>query len=252
MEKSKLSTIIDTVLLSTSITLVCYCWLNKWLKNKLVSILISGIISFLVSKFTYDLYKKQINKHNLKKSEQVFAENCIKYFAMHPKNCIVFFHNILSGKIYKNCIITQKEIFYINYFDEIITTKQISELLEISNKNHNLPLYIFAQNVTDKAKIAATENNMTIKDRNDLFMIMKAKNKYPIENNNQPKKRKITIKMQLNNLIDRKKATHQLFYGILLISLSFIIPYSFYYIVFGTFFIIIGVLSIFIKHKTLS
>ena len=115
MEKTKLANIIDTIIITTSITLVCYCWLNKWLKNKILAIIISGIISFAISKILYDIYKKQTNKHNLKKNEQVFAENCINYFSLHPANCKNYFSKLLNGKPCKNFIITEKELFYINY-----------------------------------------------------------------------------------------------------------------------------------------
>lgn len=252
MEKSRLSIIINTIIIALSITLVCYCWINKWLKNKIIAIVLSGFISFVISKIVYDLSRKQINKHNLKKSEQIFAENCITYFSIHPKFCMNFFSKLLNGKIQKNFIITQKEIFYINYYDEIITTKHISEILEKYDKNKDYEIYIFSNKLTDQAKNAAALYNIVAKDKSDVFMIMKSKNMFPIEKSEISKKRKINLKIQINNLIDQKKATRQLFYGILLIGLSFIIPYSFYYIVFGTLFITLGVISIFIKHKTLS
>ena len=250
MVKSKLAQIIDTAVLSLSLALVSYVWLLRLLKNKAIAILISIIIALIIAKITWNISQKRINKHNLKQSELIFAENCIKYLSYNSKDCNIFFLKLLKpNQQIDNFFICENTIYYINYQDEELTLSYAIKIKEFCDNNSHKHIKILTHKISQKASELLSTINCETLSFDDVFLIMKSQNLYPIEKSKTAKTHKFNIKNIIFSLIDRKKAKHFFAYGVLLTIMSLFIPFTFWYCVMGAIFIILGVLSLVLKNK---
>ena len=74
MVKSKLSIFFDTLLISFIVFLLSYIWLQKYLKNAILSFFIC-IFAFLIVFFIiFSNFKNKYNKHKLTKKEVYLTE----------------------------------------------------------------------------------------------------------------------------------------------------------------------------------
>lgn len=250
MIRSKFAQIIDTIFLSIAIALVGYVWLIRLIKQKSIAIILSGLFAFTISKIIWNLTKKQSNKHNLKQKELIFAENCINYLSYNPSKCTAFFENLFSTDAQNNhYYIAENTIYYVNYKDEEIKLSNMLEIKEFSEHTGHLPIKILAHSLTKKAKILADNLHAEFLSFDDVFVIMKNKNLFPISTEKTANLKKFDIKKLLISLFDSKKAKHYLGYGVLLIVISLFIPFTFWYCVMGSIFIILSILSLIFTSK---
>ena len=253
MNKTKLSLYFDSLIITTITSFILYIWINRYLKNAILSFFICIFIFILMF---FIIFKHLTSKYNINKvkiSEQKFADSCLNYLIYSNLSFdIKYFSNLLSSNHISN------NIYKNNYANFYINLK--SSLNEIDfhiandwyqNTNKNTPLIFISFNQTDEFKNLL--NNSPIKFYNstfyDLFLLMKNKNLFPIQKQTQNNKFKIK-KLNLLNSLTKNKFFKFFLSGLSLISLSIFIPFSFYYMIFGSILLLLSIFCLFNKKQS--
>ena len=169
--------------------------------------------------------------------EARFANECFEYLSLDKSQSKRFFAKLLCAtKTNGNYFFANNKTYYINYEDEELTTKDICK---IKSKNYQ-NVCIFANNLTPSAANACNKFNYVVSSKNEVFLLMKKNNLYPTEPQKTAKSMLISLKTIAKSIFDRKKAKHFLVYGVLLLIISFIVPFTFMYCIFGTISIVFG------------
>lgn len=226
--------------------MVCFAWIRRYAKSLTISLLTTFGIAFV---FAYIILKISLSKNKkllLMHKDIAYADECFSYLSINKTACKTFFAKLLNPKqIIGNYYICNNTTYYINYQDEQLTNKNICAIKNSNHKN----ITICAHSLSQTAIQSCNKLNYAIQSPTDVFLLMKQKNIYPLPQTKSAKHIKNSIKNIIISAINRKKAKHYLLYGVLLLTISFIIPFTFMYCVFGTIFIIFGFLCYLIKPK---
>lgn len=256
MTKSKLAILFDTFIISIISCFVLFLWIQRYLKNAFLSLFICIFISVLLF---CAIFLQQIKNHNLKRlkfKDAKIAENCFSYLTFcQNNNYVSFFEKLLSckhmdGYIFENT----KFIFYIN-LKTTLSEKDFfiaNEHYLSNNKTKNL-IFISASNNEQFLKLTeSSPNKSMLYNKSDLFDIMKTLNIFPKQTSNQPVK-KPSLKMRAKKLslsLTRNRFKDFFVSGLSLLSISLFIPYSLYYLIFGSILITLSLACLLNKHKS--
>lgn len=248
--RTKTSLIIDTLFVSICIGIVCFAWTRHIVSNLIISVAVAFSISFVIA---YIILKISLtkNKKILQSNKDIsYANQCFTHLSLNKLKCQKFFDKLFKPrKIIGSYFITGKKTYYINYEEEQLTSKDICKIHNSKFDN----ITILANNITESAQRACQTFNIQILSKSEVFYLMKQKNIYPIDQQKTAKNIKKTLGTIAKMAIERKKAKHYLVYGVLLLLISFIVPFTFMYCIMGTIFIIFGILCYTIKsNKTIS
>ncbi len=251
MVKTRFAQAIDTTLFVVGASFVVYAWVNKYVKLSWVSIIITGIVSFVAAKIIWSLCTKKYNKRNLKTQELKFAQNCIDYLALNPSCCQPLFLKIIqNSKKLGNFLIEGKDLYYFDYSSE---TTNLATITKIYNKLKSAKCqtcFLFTSSISPKAKSAIDSYQKIewVADY-DAYLMMKDKNTFPITEQKNAKLERKKWKNAIKMAFERKKAKSYLGYGILLLAISFILPYTILYCVVGTIFVLFALLCLILKNN---
>lgn len=250
MSKFKFINTVDTIFLAFVILFVCFAWIQFFIKNIILSLFISLILSFgIILTLNYFKSKKYKNTQSILKRDYDFScfrvaiqtmsvlklTSTIKKIIPHkycPKSIKGDIHFIKNGESY---ILT----FY--YIDEL---KHNSLLNIVKNKICD-NLIVFCSSYTQEAKSISgvfTNKSIELIDLEQLFEILNSKNVLIDTSNINLEKPKKTIKQILKNIISRDKSKSYFIGGIVLLFTSLIIPYKIYYILFSSALFILSVI----------
>lgn len=250
MIKSKLAILIDSIFITLISFVVSYFWIRKYIKSAFFVIFISILISLSVFFVTFKYFMKKYNLSNISIKENKHLLSCLKSLKFSNKNFfITYFENLLSctykfNQFFEN----ENNIYYIN-FRTILSLNEFYNIYDFSLINKNKPIIILCDSYDENFKTLLTNVNFYIFNFNDIYHIMKLKNLFPIsiaEN----KTFKTNLKNKLSiflSTINKSNFKNYFFSGLSLMLISFFIPFSFYYAVCGTIFLI---LSIFCLTRT--
>lgn len=247
MEKSQFARFCDTVLFVLGIGIISFAWLNKYVKNTFVSLLITCLMSLVIGQLIWRIFTLNNNRKKLRSQELKFAQNCIDWLSLNPEKCLDFF-----AKLFENCkiedgyIIYQNSIHYFDYSNDETTIKTIAKLNKLS-ENYD-KIYLYSSKLSSKASKLIVQTNICHIIDYDCYLFMKEKNMFPISENRNQKIQKRKIKQTFLSLIERKKAKPYFLYGTLLLFSSFFMPYSFLYCAIGTLSIILALVCVVVRN----
>ncbi len=262
MIKSKLAVIIDSLFISFIIFILLFFWVHKIIKNAFLSLFCSIFISLLAFFIIFKFLTKKFKLKNITFKEEKFEKECIyKLKYMESQSLINFYETLLNAKnVDKNMYKNDSTIFYIS------TKARLSEidfnsaydyyLLTSKTQNTDFVLCFIGSSVTNEFTnlLENSPVKFNLFSEHDLYIIMKDKNFYPenINPNTTPQKSKkfSTIKSKFSSSITRSHFKELFFSGISLILISIVIPFSSYYLIFGTILLILALVSLFIKNKS--
>lgn len=245
MNRSTFARTIDICFVVFGFGVVAYAWANKFIKNIWLSLFLTGLFCFLIAKIFVYFDKKINNKYNLKKTELEYAEMCIDYFCKHKKESVNFFAKLFGATKKSSLFVENSQcVYYIDYSSETTNLSTICKIVDTKQKQNSKNYYILCNSLSQKASGYAKQNQISSPSMHEVFVLMKEKNMFPVEYSTQ-KQERVKFKQKMRSLIEIKKAKHYIFYGTLLIVLSFIVPFAWWYIVFGTLLICLSILSIF-------
>lgn len=251
MTKFKVVNLIDKLFITTAIFLFIFAWINFYTRNLWLTFVLSLIFSFAcVFLLFYFINKKQV-KTNKSKSE---IENINKFFLgfrlMTTTEQQNLFLNILKDKNIKlenNFLIYNENnkkiaIFFATEFETI--TENI--FFNIVSKFRNVNI--------DEIKIVCLSfqpintnilkgKTFTFVNKENLFKnYFESYNNFPNIEDINSSKLKFNFIDILNNFFTPHKAKSYFVCGLILIFSSIILPYHFYYIIFGSMFLLFAII----------
>lgn len=258
MYKTKLAITLDNIFISIIIFIISFVWLFRKTKNAILSFFVCNIIAVLLFVI---IFKHALKKHklqNLKNKDLKLAGKCfdtLKY--VDSDEYIKYFEKLLNVTFIKNKIFKNNKLyFYIETRHEL----DEEDFIFANNfflKTNKLPLCFICESANPKF-IKLIENSpipYEVYTSVDVFNLINAKKIYPfeLENNSNKKTKNIQkFKTKFTQSVTKNHFKDFFFSGISLIILSLIIPYSLYYIIFGTILLILSIISLFNKTKSNS
>ncbi len=257
MSKFKFVNIIDTIFISVAIFFIIFAWIQFFLKNFMLSLMLGTVLSLglilLIRHFKLKKYTSaQINnsqKFNLATFKLVIQTTPTSKLTTIIKQLLPskYAPKSIKGDItfIKNDI---KNVFAFYYSSELTEYK----LLDIIKNKPAQHLTIFCSSYSQDVKIiAGAFKNIQI-DLVNLEQLFEIFNSYNIKLDTSHidlNKHKITIKELLKTSISRNKSKPYFISGLVLLFTSLIIPYRIYYVVFSS---ILFALSLVCRFKPTS
>ncbi|MBQ8522383.1 MAG: hypothetical protein IJ458_01820 [Clostridia bacterium] len=254
MSKFKFVNIIDTIFLSVTTFLIIFAWIQFFIKNFMLSLVISTIISITVI-FVIKWFKSK--KHSAKQNQLNTNSRlaCFKLAiqTMPSTKLTTTIKKLIPSKylpkINKGDISFVKDnsthTFTFHYSSELSEAKLL-ELIK-TKKSNNLVIFCSHFN-QDTIAIANAFKNKHIELINleQLFEIFNNKNIEIDTSHIDLNKHKITLREILKNSLSRNKSKGYFISGLVLLFTSLIIPYRLYYVIFSS---ILFLLSLVCRFK---
>ena len=248
MVKSKFAQICDTIFFVLGFSFVVYAWINKYIKINLLSFVLTVALSLVVAWIIWTASTNKINKKNLKTQELKFAQECIDYFCLHPKETLSFFCKILpSAKINGDFLTYENALYFFDYDNEETSTKTLAKIIQFSGNNK---AYLFSSNLSKRCQTLLSQTNIVWVQDYDCYLLMKEHNTFPITQQPHNINKKQKLKNMFVQSIARKKAKPYFLYGVLLLLSSFFMPYSLLYCIIGSVSVCLSLLCLIFRNKT--
>lgn len=249
MLKSKFAQLLDMIFFILGFSLISFAWINKYIKITWLSLVIIGLLSFVLAKIIWNMSVKKYNKKNLKNAELKYAQNCIDYLSLNPDKALPLFKQILDGSVKNgNFLVKNNNLYYFDYTSEQTVTSTLSKIKNKLKQTKTTKCYLFTSALSPKTSKLLDSEIVVVSDY-DAYLLMKEKNIFPIPKQKSAKIKKARLKTALFNTISKKKAKPYFFYGALLIFTSFMLPYSVLYCVVGSVSIVLGLICLCVKNN---
>ena len=255
MSKFKFVNILDLIFLSIATFLIIFAWLQFFLKNILISLLLSTIISlailflirFIKEKKHSSIQKKMDETSNITKFTLTLQTLPSLKFNQYIKKLIP---QNLNPHIQKGDVIfTKNNISTICTYSGELNENKLLEIIKTKTSNN---LIIFCTDYSANTKTLSNSfKNKTIKlvKLEELYEVFNKNNIIIDTTNINLNKSKITFKEILLGAISKDKSKGYFISGLIFLFTSLIIPYHAYYVIFST--VLIG-LSIICRLKPQS
>lgn len=257
MNKSKFAILVDSIFISILISLLNFVWLNKIIKNAnlfyffLILLFLSTIIVISVSLF------KLNGRKILKSNNDKFLNSAFQYLITCNKNeYINFIIKLINCKHIDDYLFKlEKKFIYLN-IQTTLTDRDflLAQELYYQNKTSNSTLFILYRNKDKNFDeiLSLSQNNYQLISSEIISKLMQKNNLYPIEKatpSHKSFKQKVTTFFKSKTKgISRSHFKEIFFTSISLIFLSFITPFSNYYLILGTILLLISIITLFMKN----
>lgn len=254
MIKSKFALIIDSLFISALISILSFMWLRKIIKNAILV----RIFQILTLVFCFILILYFLIKSNKRKlfsnSNKKFVDFCYYYLiASNDTFYIEFIHKLFNAKHIEDYLFKiDDKIFYINIKFKLTdkTFFFIQELL-FKNKLNETQIQIIhrEKDVSFDNLLSYSQLKINTISSDIILETMNKNNIYPIEKSEQKtlklhQKIKAKFKKQFNTI--SKHHFKEIFFSALsLLFISFISPFSNYYLIIGSILLIISIIVLF-------
>ena len=252
MSKFKVINLMDQVFITTTSFLIIYAWINFYIRNLWTSFILSLIFTFACIFVLFYLLgrrheKKLINKEHQKQIEEKFLA-----FRLMSKNDKLELLNSIISKHYQTQIKKESLIVKIdNQIHQITIATQFEKLTQfnlinlLENLDANVDvLKIICCDFESNLKTNLIKNlQIEIISKNQLYSEYFAPaNQFPnCSNLNTKIERKTPVEI-LKNFFVPSKAKSYFLCGLILLFSSIILPYHYYYLIFGTTLLIFSII----------
>lgn len=255
MIKNKFAIFFDSLIICLLTSFVIFIWSSKYIKNAIFCYFVCILIFLLmfVVIFNYSLKKYNIKKLSIKDIK--FASVCFNSlinFSHHE--LINFYEKLFDAKQISNNIFSNNNIyFYIDLQKHLTDSDFLNANQFYLETDKSLPLIFVSIGFTEEFNklLSLSSFNYQTYESADVFNLMKNTNLYPAsETQSQPKNIKNTFlkaKTKFIGALTKNKFKNFFLSGLSLILISIFIPYSIYYQIFGTFFLILSIVCLFDK-----
>ena len=252
MSKYKIINLIDKLFISICIFLVIYAWINFFIRNLYLTFLLSLIFTFAcVFLLYFFINKKQTKKVASKNYLRDIEEKFLAFRLLSKENKILFISKILS-LAYKTEIKNNLLCYYKNdkkhlviiatNFEKLNEYEFINLLEEIPNKVDCID--IICNNYTPSINVNILKDIKTnFITKKNLYEDYFLKNQiFPDTSKINKETHKVKLKDLMINFFAPHKAKSFFFCGLILIFSAIILPYHYYYLIFGTLFLISSII----------
>ena len=256
MEKSRFSIFIDSLFISIIIVTLCFIWCRKISKNAFFCYFVC--ISMLVLSFILIFCKK----YKKFKSQKVIGENkkllkqCYENIIyLTQKDTSIFYSKILnatkvSSNIYKN----EFSFFYINLKQLLSPTDFFDATNFYIETDKTIPLTFLGKSYSDDflKLIQESKLNFNFYNETEIFEIIKSSDRISMLTNNinqQPKNNYFkNLKNKFSSSLTKNKFKDLFISGLSLSTVSIFVPHSIYYLIIGSFLLILSIVCLFSKN----
>lgn len=242
MSKFKFVNIVDTIFLAVAVFLIIFAWLQFFLKNIILSLMLGVVLALavmLMLRFFHN--KKYTNKQNALNKNSELAHFKLAIQTM-PSVKLTSTIKKLIPKTYspttKNGDISfvkdEKTHLFTFYFSNELNEAKLLEIIKLKKAQN---LCVFCSSFTKEAKLISTafkNKKIELITLEQLFEMFNQQNITIDTQNIDLNKSKITLKEILKNSISRDKSKGYFISGLVLLFTSIIIPYRIYYVIFST------------------
>ena len=250
MSKYKIINLVDKLFITTAVFLIIYAWINFFIRDLLITFVLSLIFSFGVVSLIFYLYNRKKEKRANTKKYLTDVEQKFLAFRLLPKtsqlhllyeiikksySARILIDSIVYKKDGKTCtIIIETNVEKINNFNivNLVQGKQNVDEIEIICNDYES---IINKNFLSDTNIKFT----TKKGLYDEYFFKHSI--YPNCSMLNTKNRHVKIKQILKNFIMPSKAKSYFLCGLILIFSSIILPYHIYYLIFGSILLILSI-----------
>ena len=258
--KTILAQILDSIAISICIFLISFVWSGKLLnKNKIICLVFSCALTFICLFILIALNLRKKNLFTRENNKKSFINNCIKYLKFCSKSeYISFISKVFCSKFIFNYFFKNKEKYLYIDLRKIQNENDFYEINNFYQDNNLDEIILVCENYDDNfiSLVNESKNNFILYDSQSFISLLCQTNLYPIDIS-----QKISKKEKLNKYLKNKKSTvidniskkhfkDFFFSGISLIILSIFIPFSSYYIYFGTILLIFSIICLLNNHKS--
>lgn len=238
MSKFKIINLIDKLFITICVFLLCFAWINFYIKNITLTFIVSLITCFSICFLLFYFSNKKQTKIKEAKATQEEIEKTFLSFKLLPnakKEAIISTIYQTNTKTENGFLKKDDNLYYIeNSIDLLDENKFFNIIAEARNFEFN-NIYIICKESTKQLNLNILKNKkIYIISKTELFNLLKGNNiKLDIDNINLTPN-KISLKELCLNLFAENKAKSYFICGLVLLFSSVILPYNFYYIIFGS------------------
>ena len=242
MSKFKFVNIVDTVFVTLAILLIIFAWVQFFIKNIILSLILASIISLCIIFLMRRIKSKKQTRHlnNVAQTTEMLKFKLTIQTLPHSKLISLIKHLIPSKyepKTIKGDIIATKDgvtHVFTTYFHNELTESQLLEIIKTKQyKNITIFCSAFSNDVKSVCNVFINKNIRLI-NLEELYNLFEQNNITIDTSNINLTKHKITLLEILKNAISRNKSKGYFISGIVLLFTSLIIPYKIYYVVFSS------------------
>lgn len=252
MNKTKLSVILDSILIAFSITLLSYLLINKYLKNAIFSLFICIFIYICVFFVIFKHFNKKHSLSKIKLFEQKNAAIYLKFLTYTSEDFdMKFYSNLLNANYIDNNIYENNEAYFYVNLKTKLNDNDFKLINEFYTKINIKPFIIIKNNCLDEfiTLLKNSPNKFILIDYAELYNLMKIKNYFPTKLEKQELFFKLkNFKLKSKHSLNSKNFLKFFLSGISLITLSLFIPFIKYYMFFGSALLILSIICLFNKN----
>ena len=251
MSRFKIINLFDKIFITVSTFLLIYAWINFFLRDLWITFFLSLIFSFATLYMIFYFFNKQRSKKEINKSYfEDIEKNFLAFRLMSKTERTKMLKSILEKNaecknIKENLTYTINKKCYqilIETSEEKLSQFQLENLVSTVEKNVDILKIIccdFNTNINTKILKNLEIEIVTKKKLYDEFFL--THNTFPNTGNLSTPERKKFKEIMKNFLIPQKAKSYFLC-GLFLIFSSIILPYHFYYLIFGSVFLIFSII----------
>lgn len=236
MSKFRIVNLIDRVFITAGVFLICFAWVNFYVRNLVstffISLVATGAICFVLFYFSH---KKQARIENSKQTKEANEKTFLAFRLLNKKEQTDIIRSAFEIESENGCFFVKGEnLYFVLTESEILTQNVFINLIaqarnlnfsslhivcgETENFNQNL-LIDKKIDIINKQKLAQIFADKQIKINCDGLNLNDAK---------------FSFKEFAKNVFKPAKAKSYFLCGLVLLFSSLILPFNFYYIIFGS------------------
>lgn len=276
--RSNFAKILDSIVLALVFSVLIYAWMRFYTKNTSMSIVVGICSGLLIMAVLNIIFYNREQKLNINKTTKSNAEKLsLDLLCSTQSEINTFFAKILDslGKIKKSKNYLEiKEnsaqndlhstmhstLIFPEFNKENFTLEDLFRVIKTATKLNAKEIKIFAPTVDETAKTFAKQiNNLKIDfvDKYSLYNnYIAGKFENALIEKIDISKPKINYAGLLRYAVNQKRARHYLLFGLLILLMSFLVPFKIYYLVLGSLLcliaLIVKIAPIIAEHKNLK
>lgn len=253
MSKTKISIILDCFLITMAIFVMGFIWLNRYIKNAIYTFITCIFLSFFVFFILFKHFLKKFNLNSIKNKELKFADKCFSSLLLSDQSTSnTFFEKLLNAEhISKNFYKNENSYFYVNV-KSVLTSKDFIDANEFYlEQQTDKPLCFLCKtfDTSFSELVSLSEIEYNVFSASDVFLLMKSKNQFPVIQEAQISRldKLKKAKSKFLSTLSRKHFKSFFLSGMSLFLISIFVPFTSYYMIFGTVLLILSIICLFKK-----
>lgn len=257
MSKFKFVSIVDTFFITLAILLIIFAWVQFFVKNIFLSLVLSSIATLFIIFFMRYLKSKKQTKflNNLSKTTEITKFKLALQTLSNAKITALIKRLIpqqYESKSIKNGLSFTKDKhrhIIIYNFDSELNEATLLKIVKSTKNNHITICCITYSNDVKYILNAFKNKYINLIHAEQLYEIFMQNNIVIDTSNIDLSQHKVTLPEVLKGIISRNKSKGYFLSGLIILFTSLIIPYKIYYVIFST---ILFILSLVCRFKPVN